>query len=193
MGAYLIVMDQGFDWHNSVAMVELLVFKGVVIPWLLVHKFNRAGVPRFIDLIPANLLHWTLAIFFVAFAYMAAAELVPDGELDMMLVAAALSAVALGMLALSSQNNLPGQLISVLTIENGVSLFTIGGNHETPWVLEIFVALDFLVLIVLASNFLRKIPPVEPSSLQLDRSTAAPIGKMPNSTSMTTTEFGDVL
>lgn len=193
MGAYLISMGHGFEWNNSVTIGELLLIKGIALPWLLVDRFNRAGVPRFIDLIPANLLHWTIAMFFVAFAYLAAAELVPNGDRDMMLVGAALSAVALGMLALSSQNELPGQLISVLTIENGVSLFTIGGNHETPWVLEIFVALDFLILVVLASNFLKKMPLAEPPRFDPDRSSADSTAQAPIATSMTTTDFGDVL
>lgn len=171
MGGYLISVKESLDFQDVVMLSELLFVKGIIIPWLLVRRFNHAGVPRFIDLIPANLLHWTIATFIVASAYVAASEFARHDTAVVMLIGTAFSAVALGMLALSSRNEVPGQLISLLTIENGVNLFTIGGNHATPWALEVFVGFDFFVMVVLASSFLQ----------------------VSKGTSVTTTDLGDIL
>lgn len=186
MGAYLVTSRQGLGLHHTAVLFELFVVKGVVVPWFLVGRFKKCKVPRFLDLIPANLLYWTIAAFLVASAYLAARELAAGDYREIMLVGASFSAVALGMLALSSQNDLPGQIISILTIENGVTLFALGAPHETPPALELLLALDFVVLVVLAGNFLRHIGVTATGHQVLEAPPAPPLPAA-------SPDFGDVL
>jgi len=193
MGSYFVAAQHDINWHHTVVLAELFIVRGIGVPWVLTHRFRRAKVPRFIDLIPANLLHWTVAAFYVAFAYLAARELASDDYRNTMLVGAAFSAIALGMLALSSQNEIPGQLISVLTIENGMTLFVIGSNQEIPWVLELFVLFDFLVLVVLASNFLRRLKVAAKTEIEIEASRLVQPVPEAKGSAMTSSDYGDVL
>jgi hydrogenase-4 membrane subunit HyfE len=186
MGAYLIASRHAVDARHAIALLELFVVKGVAVPWFLFGRFAKGKVPRFIDLIPVNLLYWTIAAFFIAAAYLAASELAAGDDREVMLVGAAFSAIALGMLALSSQNGVPGQIIAVLTVENGVTLFAIGASHETPFGLELIVVLDFIGLVVLAGNLLRHIGVRPVAETPSDAPLAQPLRAAPP-------DFGDVL
>lgn len=159
IGIYFVSTTNLHFSHSVMVLIELVVIKGLASPLFFLNRFKRSDIPRFIDLIPANLVHWVCASFLVIFALKAATYFCTHSDTRHILqVGCAFSAVALGLFVLSSQDKIAGQIIGLLTIENGVTLFSVYAFEQNPpFIVELGIILDFIVLIVIAGNFLQKL------------------------------------
>ncbi len=118
---------ESLDW---IQMIDLVVVRGFGAPIALFVVLRRQGASARNDVIPPNLMSWTLAIALVLVAFRFADMLVPvDGD-PHSFVAAASAGVLLGLLVLATQTGPFSQMVGALRIENGIAMFELGGHHD---------------------------------------------------------------
>jgi hydrogenase-4 component E len=121
-------LDPSFDSVGPwLRLFDLVVVRGLAAPFVLYAVLLRQRAPSRNDVIPPNLMSWTLAITLVFVAFRFAGLLVPvEGE-EHGFVAAASAGVLLGFLVLATQTGPFSQMVGVLRIENGIALLELSG------------------------------------------------------------------
>lgn len=118
------------DW---VTLFELAAVRGMAAPVALYTILRARQTPPRNDVIPPNLLSWTLALAMVLVSFSFAEMLVPAAGEQRTLVAVASTGVMLGFLVLATQSGHFSQMIGALRIENAIALLELGGaRHEAP-------------------------------------------------------------
>jgi hydrogenase-4 membrane subunit HyfE len=126
-------------------LVDLALVRGLGVPCALYSLLNARGAPARQEVIPQNLLSWTMAFAIVLLSFSFAQTLVPEAGEQRTLVAVAASGVLLGFLVLATQSNPFRQVIGVLRIENAIALLELGSDHHA---LEFGVKLGKLAVFV---------------------------------------------
>jgi hydrogenase-4 component E len=144
-----------------IALVDLVAVRGIGVPIALWGGTDGGRDARH-DVIPPNLLSWTLAVGMVLVAYQFATAVVPDGGHAQTLVGAAASGVLLGLLVLSTQNGPFGQMIGVLRIENAIALFELDSGGEAEPGIRVAQAALFIATLVLFRRYLHTLPAPAP-------------------------------
>lgn len=122
-------LDTPLAW---LTLVDLAAVRGLLAPWLLYRVLKaHDALPRN-DVIPPNLLSWTVALALVLMAFRFAARMVPAAGEQQTLVAVAAAGLLLGFLVLATQPGVFSQIIGVLRIDNAIALFELGGEHHHP-------------------------------------------------------------
>lgn len=118
------------DW---ITMADLVLVRGLGAPLALRAVLRAHGVAARNDVIPPNMLSWTLAIGIVLLAFNTGEILVPQGGQQQTLVAVAMAAVLIGFLLLATGSGPLTQMIGAIRVENGIALFELGGerHHES--------------------------------------------------------------
>ena len=112
---------------------DLALVRGIAIPFALYAVVRAQNAPARNDLIPPNLLSWTIALGMVLVSFSFAEDLVGAAGEQRTLVAVAASGVMLGFLVLATQTSPFSQMIGALRIENTIALLELGGDHhESP-------------------------------------------------------------
>lgn len=120
-----------FDTASAwVAMFDLAVVRGLGAPFLLYAVLRRQRATARHDVLPPNLMTWTLAIALVLVAFRFADMLVPAQGNEHSFVAGATAALLLGLLVLATQTGPFSQMEGALRIENGIALFELGATHH---------------------------------------------------------------
>jgi hydrogenase-4 component E len=123
------------DWLR---LFELAIVRGIVAPLALYGVLRKRNTPRRNDVIPPNLLSWTLAFSLVLVSFSFAELLVRDSGEQQTLVAVASTGILLGFLVLSTQSAPFSQMIGALRIENAIALLELGGKrHESPIAIQL--------------------------------------------------------
>jgi hydrogenase-4 membrane subunit HyfE len=115
------------DW---VRLIDLAVVRGVVAPLALYTVLSARKTPSRNDVIPPNLLSWTLAFGMVLVAFTFSEKLVPAAGDQRTLVAVVSAGVMLGFLVLASQSGPFSQMIGALRIENAIALLELGEERR---------------------------------------------------------------
>ena len=118
------------DAPGVLRLVDLGLVRGVIVPATLYATLVAQKAPARQDVIPPNLLSWTLALGMVLMAFNLAGMLAPESGQQETLLAVAASGVLLGFLVLATQSQPFGQMIGILRVENGIALFELGGGHH---------------------------------------------------------------
>ena len=129
------------------ALVEFGVVRAFVAPLALYSVLRARKTPGRNDVIPPNLLSWTLALGMVLMSFSFAELLVVDSGEQQTLVAVAATGVLLGFLVLATQSDPFSQMVGALRIENAIALLELGGKpHGGP------VAIQFALLVVFVTT-----------------------------------------
>ncbi len=112
------------------ALVDLGVVRGLLAPLALYGVLRARNAPGRNDVIPPNLLSWTLALGMVLMSFSFAELLVADSGEQQTLVAVATTGVMLGFLVLATQSGPFSQMVGALRIENSIALLELGGKHH---------------------------------------------------------------
>jgi hydrogenase-4 membrane subunit HyfE len=115
------------------------------------------------DIIPPNLMSWTLAIALVLVAFRFADMLVPVEGNEHSFVAGASAAVLLGLLVLATQTGPFSQMVGALRIENGIAMFELGAHHDPA--MQIAQTVILIATIVLFRWYLKTLP--RPSAVKV--------------------------
>ncbi len=144
-------------WTGAVLLADLLVLRGWFIPRYLRRIMDRLGVGRRNDVIPANLLSWTLAGAAVLVAFRFAGHVLP-GEGDRTIhVAVAAAALLLGLLILGTQVTTFSQITGVLRVEYAIALFELEGGHAPSLPVQLGLTVVLLLSVLTLGRFLRKL------------------------------------
>jgi hydrogenase-4 membrane subunit HyfE len=148
------------DW---ITLTDLVLVRGIGAPLALYLVMRARGGPARNDVIPPNLLSWTLAFAIVLVAFNFSERLVEEGD-QRTLVAVTGIGVMFGFLVLASQSDVLSQMIGALRIENAIALFELGGQRHDE---QLAVQVAQLVVVVLTVALYR-------SYLLTTEDTAAP-------------------
>lgn len=143
-----IAWTRGLDLAQPgawILLADLLLVRGLLAPLCLRQVLLARHAPRRHDVIPPNLLSWTLAMGVVLLAFKFAAALEPEAGAARTLLAVATSGLLLGFLVLATQSGTFGQMVGALRVENAVALFELAGAEHRP---QAPLALGQLALIV---------------------------------------------
>jgi hydrogenase-4 component E len=147
------VVDSLSAW---IQMIDLVIVRGLGAPIALYAVLRGQGASARNDVIPPNLMSWTLAIVLVLVAFRFADMLVPVEGAEHSFVAAACAGVLLGLLVLSTQTGPFSQMVGALRIENGIAMFELGGHHEPA--MQIAQSVILVATIVLFRWYLKTLP-----------------------------------
>lgn len=141
-------------------LFDLVVVRGLLAPGLLFAVMRARGDRARHDVIPPNLLSWTLVGTLVMGAFTFAGRLVPDGGDAQRLVAVATSGLLLGFFVLASQSGPYSQMVGALRFENALALFELGAaEHGAPLLMRAGLLVVFLVTIGFFAWYLELLGP----------------------------------
>jgi hydrogenase-4 component E len=150
-------LDSSLDSVGAwVRMFDLIVVRGLGAPIALYAVLRSQRATGRHDVIPPNLMSWTLAIALVLVAFRFADMLVPGEGNDHSFVAGASAAVLLGLLVLSTQTGPFSQMVGALRIENGIAMFELGGHRDPA--MQMAQTVILVATILLFRWYLRTLP-----------------------------------
>ena len=151
-----LTTDAGFTATRIALLVELLLVRGVFVPAWLYRVLDDLKTPARNDIIPANLLFWTIVGVLVVVAFRFANGVFADEQASTHLAVAA-AALLLGLLVLATQNQPVSQLIGVLRIENAIALFELASEPHVPLPVQLGMLGIFVGTVLTFAWFLRKL------------------------------------
>lgn len=146
-----------FSPGGVVLLLDLLVIRTWFVPRHLYAIMRHLGGPGRRDVIPANLLSWTMAGALVLVAFRFASMLHPDGGVMATHVAVAGSGLLLGLLVLGTQASTFGQIIGVLRVEYAIALFELADGTEPALPVQLGMAVVLFLSVLTLGGFLRRL------------------------------------
>jgi hydrogenase-4 component E len=111
-------------------LFDLVIVRGLVAPIAIYTVLIAQRASPRNDVIPPNLMSWTLAIVFVIGGFRFADMLVPAQGAEHGFVAVASAALLLGLLILATQTGPFSQMVAALRIENAIALLELSGTRS---------------------------------------------------------------
>ena len=115
---------------TALTVLDLVVVRALAAPLALYLVRSAQNPPRRNDVIPPNMLSWSLVLGLVLLAFRLAAVVVPQDGDQQTLVAVSSSGLLLGLMVLSTQLNVFSQIVAVVRMENAIALFELGDQHH---------------------------------------------------------------
>lgn len=151
-------LDPALDSVGAwVGMFDLILVRGLGAPIALYVVLRSQRVPARNDVIPPNLMSWTLAIGLVFVAFRFADILVPLEGAEHSFVAGAAAALLLGLLVLATQTGPFSQMVGALRIENAIVLFELGAGHR-DLAMQIAQTIILIATVLLFRWYLNTLP-----------------------------------
>lgn len=149
--------------HGSVSGSEALeylnfwIVRTCLVPFILFRQMRRAAPLSNFFLIPPNFVQWMVTGSLIAMSYMFGERLSPNNDVEAVHIGTATASILVGMLILSNQTQPIGQVIGLLTIEQGFALVELLSQHPMPVAGHIGVSLIFLLLLLVCGYFVRRL------------------------------------
>ncbi|HLE13070.1 MAG TPA: hypothetical protein VI754_17580 [Bacteriovoracaceae bacterium] len=155
ISATILFSFEGIETISSqVQFVDLVLVRSLAAPlgtiWLL-KKFNFKAE---FDVIPANLVSWTLAISIIVVGYWCGQVIYPQRFQQAGFFGTATASILLGIYILANQRSIVGQIIGILIFEAGIILLEAFSKHQEAFFIQIGFAVVFLWTITLFWKFL---------------------------------------
>ena len=160
-----ISFSQGivFEPDSILRLVDLVCLRFIAVPVVFFGLLRHCRPAPSFDLIPANLVTWILSLGLLILGLNLGHRLHPEDLSKAFLTGAVACALLVGLLILSVQIDNLGQMVGLLYIESGITLFETLG-HQEPWFIQIALSLLFLWLLGLMGRFSQKFIRVEPAN-----------------------------
>ncbi len=143
--------------HLYITAAIALLFKAILVPWVLRRMVVRMGIHREIENVVGIGLTMLAAMALVAlsleFMLPLTAKADPVVRED---IALALSVVLIGLLLMVTRRNAVSQVVGFMSLENGINLAATGARGM-PLVVEISVAFSVLIAFIVIGVFLFRI------------------------------------
>ncbi|BDG02562.1 hypothetical protein [Anaeromyxobacter oryzae] len=141
---------------GAVLLVDLLLLRTVFVPRHLYRILRRQNVPRRNDVIPANMISWTVAAALVYAGFRFSERVVPGGGEEAMHVAVVAAALLLAFLVLATQRRTFGLVVGVLRLENAIALFELGAAETLPLPVQLGVTGVLLLTVLTFGSFVTR-------------------------------------
>ena len=145
--------------HDLFVMAGLtLVLKAILIPWFLMRVIDRIGIHREIEPllnVPASLL---ICIGLTVVGYRVSTGF-PEGASGVghHLIGVALSTLLIGLFLMVTRKKAITQILALLTVENAVFLVAVGVTSGMPLVVELGIAFDVILAVLMLGILVRRI------------------------------------
>lgn len=149
-----IVAASGEQTHLFFSAVLTFGLKALLIPWMLHRLVRRLQLDRHSETLRRPALVIMAALALVIFSYWAVAPIV-QAELIFTrnIVAVSLAIVLIGLLMMVIRTQAVAQVLGFMSMENGLFLAAVSATGGMPLVVELGVAFDVLVAMVLFGVF----------------------------------------
>jgi hydrogenase-4 component E len=155
--AGVVALTSG-EVHAYIATAATLVVKGVGIPWLLSYALRDVRLKYEVAmLVPPNLA-LPIAAALVLVAYEVTGGLGPlDAYSTHNVMPAAVAMLLVGLFTMLVRKKAISQVISLVAMENGVYLAAVVAIRGLPLTVEVGIALDLLMAVVVMGMVIREI------------------------------------
>lgn len=145
------------DWLElSFVVFETLVFKAIIVPFILFRVIEKTGVNRVhkgaVSIFNSLLMSFAALIASIGLTYFLA-----DQTVDMIFFGVSIYAAISGLVLITTHKRIFAHLVGFLVLENGVFLFAMAAGIEMPFLINIAILLDILISILLLGMFMSKI------------------------------------
>lgn len=149
-----IVAVSGHELHLIFSAVLTLGLKAILIPWMLHRLVRRLELDRQSEPLRRPVLVNMVALALVIFSYWLVLPMV-EKELIFTrnIVAVSLAVVLIGLLMMVIRTQAVIQVLGFMSMENGLFLAAVSATGGMPLVVELGVAFDVLVAMVLFGVF----------------------------------------
>jgi hydrogenase-4 component E len=153
-----VVAATGPQTHLYFSALLTLSLKAVFIPWMLHRLVRRLQLDRHTELLTRPALIIMGAVALVIFSYWLVLPLVQQ-ELAFTrnILAVSLAVVLIGLLMMVVRHQAVAQVLGFMSMENGLFLAAVSATGGMPLVVELGVAFDVLVAMVLFGVFFFRI------------------------------------
>jgi hydrogenase-4 component E len=161
-----VVAHEGWpvSLSGAVLAIDLLVLRTWFVPRHLVAIMSRKAAAARTDVIPANLLSWTLAGAAVMLAFRFADAALPAGGPGAIRLAVAAAGLLLGLLILATQDSPFAQIVGILRVEYAIELFELAAGHEPALPVQLGMAIVLVLSVLTLGSFLRRLDESLPGS-----------------------------
>lgn len=149
-----VVAVAGAVPHLYFSALLTLLLKALLIPWMLHRLVRHLKLDRHIESLRRPALVNIVAVALVIFSYWLVLPMVQQ-ELTFTrnIVAISLAVVLIGLLMMVSRQQAVAQVLGFMSMENGLFLAAVSATRGMPLVMELGVAFDVLVAMVLFGVF----------------------------------------
>jgi hydrogenase-4 component E len=137
---------------------ETLIFKAIVLPYLLTRIINRSGVTKVHRLAMPGFNLLLFSIFGLLISVILAKILI-NPFINTIYLAIALFTLFTGMLLIVTHKLIISHLIGFLIIENAVFMFSLAIGNEMPMMINIGILLDIFVGVLILGFFGMRLKP----------------------------------
>jgi len=149
-----VVAAAGALPHLYFSALLTLFLKALLIPWMLHRLARHLELERHIESLRLPALVNIAAVSLVIFSYWLVLPMVQQGlTFTRNIVAISLAVVLIGLLMMVSRRQAVAQVLGFMSMENGLFLAAVSATHGMPLVMELGVAFDVLVAMVLFGVF----------------------------------------
>jgi hydrogenase-4 component E len=149
-----VVAAAGGAPHLYFSAVLTLGLKALLIPWMLHRLARRLELDRHVETLRLPTLVVMAAVALVIFSYWLVLPMVQEGlAFTRNIVAVSLAVVLIGLLMMVFRQQAVAQVLGFMSMENGLFLAAVSATAGMPLVVELGVAFDVLVAMVLFGVF----------------------------------------
>ncbi|MEJ2646126.1 MAG: formate hydrogenlyase [Gammaproteobacteria bacterium] len=149
----VVAASQGLT-HLYFSAALTLALKALLIPWMLHRLVLRLGLDRHSELLHRPALAVMAASSLVIFSYWLVLPMVQQNLLfTRNIVAVSLAVILIGLLMMVVRQQAIAQVLGFMSMENGLFLAAVSATGGMPLVVELGVAFDVLVAMVLFGVF----------------------------------------
>lgn len=154
----LVVALAEASHHLLFSAALTLLLKALAIPWMLHRQLRRLGFARQRETVQRPVLASVIAVGLVLFSWWLVLPII-DTELTFTrnIVAISLAVVLIGLLMMVTRAQAVAQVLGFMSMENGLFLAAVSATGGMPLVVELGVAFDVLVAMVLFGVFFLRI------------------------------------
>ncbi|MDD3518531.1 MAG: formate hydrogenlyase [Chromatiales bacterium] len=152
--ATAVVAVAGHEPHLYFSAALTFLLKALLIPWMLHRLVARLALDRHVDLLRHPALVVMAAVALVIFSYWLVLPMVRlELAFTRNIVAISLAVVLIGLLMMVFRQQAVAQVLGFMSMENGLFLAAVSATGGMPLVVELGVAFDVLVAMVLFGVF----------------------------------------
>ncbi|NEV60636.1 formate hydrogenlyase [Thiorhodococcus minor] len=140
--------------HLYFSALLTLGLKALLIPWMLHRLARRLELERHTETLARPTLVIMAAVVLVIFSYWVVVPMVAQGlAFTRNIIAVSLAVVLIGLLMMVFRQQAVAQVLGFMSMENGLFLAAVSATAGMPLVVELGVAFDVLVAMVLFGVF----------------------------------------
>lgn len=140
--------------HLYFSALLTLVLKALLIPWMLHRLVRRLALERHVETLRRPALIIMPAAALVIFSYWLVSPIVHlELAATRNIIAISLAVVLIGLLMMVLRQQAVAQVLGFMSMENGLFLAAVSATHGMPLAVELGVAFDVLVAMVLFGVF----------------------------------------